>query len=53
MTAITLTKEEKAIAERQCDGCLWWSWFKGCQHLLAGFNNLPREDCRWWSDIEL
>ncbi|KKN15545.1 hypothetical protein LCGC14_0984900 [marine sediment metagenome] len=34
MTAITLSPEEKAIAERQCDGCRYWNWHDGC--LIVG-----------------
>ncbi len=32
MTALPLTPEEKAIAERQCVGCKYWDWFSGCHY---------------------
>ena len=47
--AITLTPSEKAIAERQCDGCVYWNWFKGCYWPGNVHNrrsdDLPVKDC--------
>ena len=51
MTAITLSPEEKAIVERLCDGCRWWSWFEGCswnkqeRTTFKKFDAQPMSDC--------
>lgn len=46
MTPLPLTPEEKAIAERQCQGCLYWNWHNGCGWwAYEGKAPLPVEDC--------
>ncbi|KKN14750.1 hypothetical protein LCGC14_0993030 [marine sediment metagenome] len=44
--AITLSREEKSIAERQCAGCMWWGWFEGCSVPAVRFDRTyPLQDC--------
>lgn len=41
-SAIDLTGVEWVIAAYQCDGCLRWSWFRGCE---VPFKPEPTPDC--------
>ncbi|KKK87957.1 hypothetical protein LCGC14_2748020 [marine sediment metagenome] len=45
--AITLSPEEKAIVERQCEGCKFWNLFAGCLWLevYEPENHQPIRDC--------
>ncbi len=47
MTAITLSPEEKAIAEGQCSGCKWWNNYGGCYWLQPNGRREPHPlpDC--------
>ncbi|KKL84435.1 hypothetical protein LCGC14_1964700, partial [marine sediment metagenome] len=45
--SIILDPQEKAIAERQCEGCRWWSWFRGCFYDLPNSDSSqPIADCK-------
>ncbi|KKM65388.1 hypothetical protein LCGC14_1491880 [marine sediment metagenome] len=41
--SIILDPQELTIAKEQCEGCRWWSWFKGC--FYNNYYPLPRQDC--------